>query len=529
MQELQTNFEHILLKKLIYNSEFFSKVINIIKSKHFKSIGNQELFKLVKAHYKNYNLIPSITELVASVKNVQNAEIRSTIVESLQKINITEEVKNTKFMINETVEWVRDALYLYALELGSEGLMKKDDSLKLKAQKILDERAKISVDSDLGLDFDDIEAMIKYYQERNIGVLTQHKELNKRLGSGFLPGTLNLILASAGIGKSLLMTDLISGMIQDKKNVLLVSLEMGEKEIMKRVHANALDLKINQFNDLSKTEGEISKIKIEYPLYKQLSEDMIVDAYNRLKISGSAGKLFVKSYPAGSFTALQLEALVKSYENEKGIIFDAVYVDYLGIMKSDLLSPSAGLYSYLKSIGEEMRASATRMQIPIISASQLNRGIFGKEASEVDNSAISDSMGTAMTADFMLFLLQNEEMKINKQMVLKCTKNRYNGRTDTWMMGIDYEHMRFNDVLTESAAAYISDMIENKKDDTEWASAIPKDTQVVSNDTIKNAEEFAKVEINEIAKSDYTNIVNQSANDPLKDEMKSILDSLMSL
>lgn len=523
---METNFEILLLKKLIYSSEFFSKIINILNKNDFKNIGNAELFKLIKTHYKNYNEIPALPELVASVKNVENAEIRTTIVESLQSVNKTEEIQNVKFMIDETVSWVKDNLYWRALEIGSEGLMKKDEGLKMKAQKLLDERSKISVDSDLGLDFDDIEAMVKYYQERNIGILSQHKELNKRLGSGFLPGTLNIILASAGIGKSLLMTDLISGMIQHKKNVLLISLEMSEREIMKRVHANALDLKINQLSDLSKTEGEIRRIKIEDPLYKELAADDIISAYNKLKTSGNSGKLFVKAYPAGSFSALQLEALVKSYENEKGIKFDCVYVDYLGIMKSDLLSPSAGLYSYLKSIGEEVRASATRMLLPIISASQLNRGVFGKEASDVDNSSISDSMGTAMTADFMLFLLQNEEMKLNKQMVLKCTKNRYTGRTDTWMMGVDYSHMRFNDVILESAANYIEEMKASSKNDDDF-SFIP--TQVVSNDTMKSAENFAKTEVKEIQKDDYQNLKEKDdiSKDPLKDELQDIFADLL--
>lgn len=523
---MNEEFEKILLKKLIYSTEFFSKVVNIIKSSHFITLGNSEIFKLIKSHYKNYNQIPTLVELVASVKNVANNEIRKTIIDSLQEINKTDEVQNTKFMIDETVSWVQDRMYYKALELGSQGLMEKNDALKMKAQQILDERAKISVDSDLGLDFDDIEAMIKYYQERNIGVLTQHKELNKRLGSGFLPGTLNIILASAGIGKSLLMTDLISGMIQNKKNVLLISLEMAEKEIMKRVHANALNLKINQLTDLSKTEGEIKRIKIEDPLYKELAADDIISAYNNLKTSGNSGKLFVKAYPAGSFTSLQLEALVKSYENEKGITFDCIYVDYLGIMKSDLLSPSAGLYSYLKSIGEEVRASATRMNVPIISASQLNRGVFGKEASDVDNSSISDSMGTAMTADFMLFLLQNEEMKLNKQMVLKCTKNRYTGRTDTWMMGVDYSHMRFNDVILESAANYIEEMKASSKNDDDF-SFIP--TQVISNDSMKSAEDFAKAEVKEIQKDDYNNLKEKDdiSKDPLKDELQDIFAQLL--
>lgn len=57
-----------------------------------------------------------------------------------------------------------------------------------------------------------------------------------------------------------------------------------------------------------------------------------------------------------------------------------------------------------------------------------------------------------MTADFLMFLLQDEEMKENQEMVMKVTKNRLNGRTDTFMMNIDYEKMRFTDMQLEGSA-----------------------------------------------------------------------------
>ena len=383
-------FEPILLKKITHNGEFFGKAMPILKKKYFTDIGNQELFHLVQEYYNDYRTIPSLTELVAKVKNVSNAEIRAEVIKSLQNINTTEEVQNIEFMLDETVSWVKDAMYMEALQIGSDGLMKKDDALKLKAQKIMDERAKVSIDSDLGLDFDDIDAMIEYYSERQTGIRTQHKELNKRLGPGFLPGTLSIILAASGVGKSLMMTDLISGMIKKNKNILLVSLEMADKEIMKRVHANAMDLPINSLLDLNKTQGELDKL--DRPI---VTKDMVLSAYNRMKSEGNCGKFFVKDYPAGSFSPLMLEQLVESYKIEKNIEFDIVFVDYVGIMKSDLVSPSAGLYSYIKSIAEETRASAKKMGIPIVSASQLNRCFD-------PNSSIETVNGTVLAKDIKI-------------------------------------------------------------------------------------------------------------------------------
>ena len=65
------------------------------------------------------------------------------------------------------------------------------------------------------------------------------------------------------------------------------------------------------------------------------------------------------------------------------------------------------------------------------------------------NSSISDSLGSAMAADFILFILQTEEMKEKGLSTFKVTKNRFNGRTDFWNMNVDYTRMRFSDVLID--------------------------------------------------------------------------------
>ena len=160
----------------------------------------------------------------------------------------------------------------------------------------------------------------------------------------------------------------MSGMLQHGKNCLFVSLEMSDYEVIKRIQANIFDIDVNSFRDLSKTQGELDKLE-----RNPTTKDDIINAYNKYKMSGNCGKLFVKEYPAGSFSALMLADLVEKFNVEKNIKFDIVFIDYLGIAKSDILSPNVGLYSYIKSIGEEFRAQAVKLEIPIVSASQLNR------------------------------------------------------------------------------------------------------------------------------------------------------------
>ena len=146
------DFEYIILKNLTHNSEYFGKVMPILETKYLTEVGSRELFKLIKTYYAEYQGIPSLTELVAMVRSVPNSTVREEIVNTLKEVNKKDLIDNVDFLCNETVSWVRDSLYLEALQIGSEGLMEKNDEKKLKAQELLDARSKISIDSDLGLE-----------------------------------------------------------------------------------------------------------------------------------------------------------------------------------------------------------------------------------------------------------------------------------------------------------------------------------------------------------------------------------------
>ena len=156
-------FEFLILKSLIHDGEFFNKCFTLLKTEYFKEFGNKELFKLLKNYYADYHERPQEVALAALIKNVSNVETRKTIVESLKKLNSLEFEKNTQFMCNETVKFIKDAIYYKALELGSEGLMNKDEAKMKKAQSMFEEMSKVQIDSNLGLDFDDIETQIEYY------------------------------------------------------------------------------------------------------------------------------------------------------------------------------------------------------------------------------------------------------------------------------------------------------------------------------------------------------------------------------
>lgn len=366
MSDISNDFESILLKSIIEKHDYFSKCFHLLKEKYFSVSANKKIFEMISEYYSDYHSVPSLVDIITMTKDVANKDFRKEIAEALQKINDSKIIDNPEFFNSEVVKFVKNAIFLEGTLLAAEGIQKKSDNLMAKAMSILDEREHVMIDESLGLDFDDVESMISYFSERNIGILTEHAEFNKRLGTGFLPGTLSVICAAQGVGKSLLMCDLISGFIKNGKNVLLVSLEMSEKEMMKRIYANVFDIDVNHFSDLSKTSGELENFS------DPVTKTQILSKYDSFKV-GDRGKLFIKEYPTGSFSASMLESLVKKYQQQKNVKFDVILVDYLGIAKSDRVSPSAGLYSYVKAIGEEFRAAALNLGVALISASQLNR------------------------------------------------------------------------------------------------------------------------------------------------------------
>lgn len=143
---------------------------------------------------------------------------------------------------------------------------------------------------------------------------------------------------------------------------------------------------------------------------------------------------------------------------------------------------------------------------------------------EADNSAVSDSMGSVMTADFMLFLLQTPEMKEAKEIILKCTKNRYTGRTDTWLMNVDYVHMRFDDVITENSLEHtkmLEDLANNNKPDN----ALDFGISVVTADKMKVANEFATQEVKNIVAKDME-ILQKEKSNPLLDDTEELFRQL---
>ena len=159
------------------------------------------------------------------------------------------------------------------------------------------------------------------------------------------------------------------------------------------------------------------------------------------------GKLIIKEYPTASAGCNHFRFLLNELKLKKKFVPDVIYVDYLNICISSRLKygQNIGSYGYVKSIAEEFRGLAQEYNLPIITATQLNRE--GAKNSDADMEHTSESWGLPHTVDFMFSIYQNETLFSLNQFKIKQLKNRYRDENTnrSFVIGVDKSKMRLYD------------------------------------------------------------------------------------
>lgn len=241
---------------------------------------------------------------------------------------------------------------------------------------------------------------------------------------------------NTGVGKSMFMCHFAASVLAMGKNVLYITMEMAEEKIAERIDANLLNATLDE---LPKMTAESFTNKIQKLVKK------------------TQGKLIIKEYPNSSAHAGHFRALLEELKNKKKFKPDVIIVDYLNICASSRIKFGNGSsYTIVKAIAEELRALAQEYDVPILSATQVNRD--GMNSSDIDLTNTSESIGLPQTVDLMIALISTEELENLNQILVKQLKNRYNDLNyyKRFVVGIDRARMKFYDV-ENSAQSSLSD------------------------------------------------------------------------
>lgn len=420
--------EQRIISSLLANETYTRKVLPFLEVEYFADPVESIVVSEIQEFFTKYNKQPTKEILLIEVGNRNDLnDDQLTHTENLIK-SLSEEDINEDWLIDNTEQFCKDrALYNAILRSISiiEGKDLKFDKNSLPT--ILSEALSISFDTNLGHDFfEHVEHRYDYYHLQEAKIPFDIDIFNKITKGGASKKTLNVVLAETGGGKSIWLCHMASMAVKQGKKVLYLTMEMAEERIAERIDANLMDIYLNDIENLSK-ETYVTKIN---------------DIAKK-----SQGQLMIKEYPPGVAHIGHFRAYINELRIKKGFVPDLICVDYLNLCASSRLKMgSVNSYTYIKAVAEELRALAVELDVPLWSASQVNRN--GVNNSDVELTDTSESMGLPMTCDMIFALMPLEELAALNQVLIKQLKNRYNDLNyyKKFVVGLTKGKMQFYNV-----------------------------------------------------------------------------------
>lgn len=421
----------LIIQQLLDTEEYWRRVLPHLKAEYFDHPGDKVLFGAIEAYANKYNSTPPRDALMVELSERvgDDVDLESHVQTSLNELSqLTGEVQSIQWLVDKTESFCQEAALHNAVRRAIRVLDGQEKDIpKGMLPKILDEALGITFDTRIGHDyFKDWEERWEEMHRDSVRLPFDIEFLNKITKGGIYQKTLTCFMAASGVGKSIMMCHMAAANLAMGKNVMYVSCEMSEFRLAERIDMNLMGLTDDEVRAMSKEEY---KAKLE-----------------RVKARMKPGRLVFKEYPTSTVGVAHIRALLNEAKRKDGFVPDVLYVDYLNIMISTKVKDRSNTYSLVKAIAEELRGLSVEFNIPIVTATQVNRD--GYSASDFGMENTSESMGLVHTLDLFLALIQTEELAQQNQVLVKQLKNRYRdeNRDKKFVIGMDKSKMKVYDV-----------------------------------------------------------------------------------
>lgn len=431
------SLELLILQELIFNQEYFEKVVPFLKSELFESYAFRNISNIIIKNYERTNKRTTPELLLVGVNKLESRGLTEDQVRELrlayEKIIGQRREQPIDILISETEKYLRSRLtYRNMLELNKEFGEKRQ--VDLSTVRSLEDGANFTLEESGYYNYlDEFESRLKEYSQITKKYPFPLHALNDCTNGGMNSKSLTIAMASTGGGKSIFLCNCASHLIMKGYNVLYVTCEMAVQEIAKRIDADLMNT----------TQDALTTNQVETVTLRE--------RMNNVGGKETWGKLYIKEYPAGSANASILRRDIEEIERLYDIKVDVLVLDYLNLLGTTRYSTkNANTYTLVKAVAEEIRGLGQTFDIPVISATQSNRSALNKETrTDAGLEAVSDSIGLPQTADFMFNIVAPEETewKSNHYRLFRVLKNRWGDPSKEFIkVHLDTRVARFKDV-----------------------------------------------------------------------------------
>ena len=255
------------------------------------------------------------------------------------------------------------------------------------------------------------------------GVPTGFTEFDN-LTNGLHPGTMIVIAARPGVGKSTLALDFIrSAAIHNDAAAVFFSLEMGKNELVMRLLSAESEIPLQNLR-----RGELSP------------HDWTTLAATEARINNAP--LFVDDSPNMALT--EIRAKCRRLKQQHNL--QMVCVDYLQLMSSGKRVESR--QQEVSEFSRSLKLIAKELQVPVIALSQLNRGPEQRQDKKPAISDLRESGSIEQDADMVILLhrdsVYDKDVRPGEADLI-VAKHR-NGPTATITVAFQGHYSRFADM-----------------------------------------------------------------------------------
>lgn len=241
--------------------------------------------------------------------------------------------------------------------------------------------------------------------------------------AGFNPGTLSVIAARPGVGKTALALNIMqNAVLKYGKTVAFFSLEMRKIELVFRIWSCMASVNGDAIRRQRLTDDEWNRL---------------LEAAEKYKDS----KIYIDDTAAIDISVFRERA--KRMKRQYDI--DMVIVDYLQLMHSDSKKFQSPVQE-IEDISKRLKEISKDLDVPIIALSQLNRESEGRTDKRPAMSELRGSGSIEQDADNVFLLFRDKENpRAANEIEVNVAKQR-NGMTGTIKLHWAGEFMRFSNL-----------------------------------------------------------------------------------
>lgn len=377
--------EKLLTEFLLSSKELFIKCSGVIKPEYFDDPINR-VIKFTIDYFMKYHNIPDLPVVYAET----GIELE------------THEIEKDEFeyICDETEKFCQESAMRIAILEGADVLSENANDEKPdfgKISNLVRDALMVSIDKDLGTDYFDNPAirLMRMQEEidaRSIGWINMDMAIDK-----VKRGEMFMFAGESGTGKSVVLANVANNFAKDKQNVLIISLELDENLISKRVDSIVTQIENKEiFDNIEEVVDILGDKQKDY------------------------GRITVKKMSSGT-TSNQIRAYLTEYEIQYGYKPDAIIVDYLDLMGTNE-KVQGNVFDIDKVKSEQLRDVFQDYRAYGFTASQLNRDSV--DTARKSQSHIAGGLSKINTSDVTMAIIRTEDEKDNGEVHFQILKLR---------------------------------------------------------------------------------------------------------